>query len=81
MPRRPRIQLDRVPLHLVRRGHNLEQCFFAEEDYLSYLHWLGEALPEAACELHAYVLMTNHVHRMHGLMREDRQEPVLYSTR
>ena len=33
-----------------------------EEDYLSYLHWLGEALEESRCALHAYVLMTNHVH-------------------
>ena len=62
MPRRPRIQLDGVPLHIVQRGHNREPCFFGEEDYASYLHWLGEALGEAQCALHAYVLMTNHVH-------------------
>lgn len=62
MPRRPRIHLDGVPLHIVQRGHNREPCFFAEEDYQSYLHWLGEALGEAECKLHAYVLMTNHVH-------------------
>jgi putative transposase len=46
----------------VQRGHNREPCFFSEEDYASYLHWLGEALGEAECALHAYVLMTNHVH-------------------
>ena len=62
MPRRPRIHLDGVPLHIVQRGHNREPCFFGEEDYSSYLHWLGEALAEAQCALHAYVLMTNHVH-------------------
>ena len=62
MPRRPRIHLDGVPLHIVQRGHNREPCFFAEDDYASYLHWLGEALIEAECALHAYVLMTNHVH-------------------
>ncbi|MBX3665742.1 MAG: transposase [Burkholderiales bacterium] len=62
MPRRPRVHLDGVPLHIVQRGHNREPCFFAEEDYSSYLHWLGEALAGAECELHAYVLMTNHVH-------------------
>lgn len=44
MPRRPRIQLDQVPLHIVQRGHNREACFLGEEDYQSYLHWLGEAL-------------------------------------
>jgi putative transposase len=51
-----------VPLHIVQRGHNREPCLFCEEDYLSYLHWLGEALGEARCALHAYVLMINHVH-------------------
>ncbi len=46
----------------MQRGHNREPCFFAEDDYLSYLHWLGEALTETECQLDAYVLMTNHVH-------------------
>jgi len=62
VPRRSRIHLDGVPLHIVQRGHNREPCFFAEYDYSSYLHWLGEALTESGCALHAYVLMTNHVH-------------------
>lgn len=62
MPRRPRIHLDGVPLHIVQRGHNREPCFFGEEDYQAYLHWLGEALKKERCALHAYALMTNHVH-------------------
>jgi putative transposase len=62
MPRRPRTHLDNVPLHIVQRGHNRAPCFFAEEDYFTYLHWLSEALKETGCALHAYALMTNHVH-------------------
>lgn len=62
MPRRPRIHLDGVPLHIVQRGHNREPCFFAEEDYHAYPHWLGDALQKGRCALHAYALMTNHVH-------------------
>ena len=62
MPRRPRIQLDGVPHHIVQRGHHREPCFFSEEDYASYLHWLGEALGDTECQLHAYALMSNHVH-------------------
>jgi len=62
MPRRPRIHLDNVPLHIVQRGHNRAPCFFGEEDYQAYLHWLGEALKKEHCALHAYALMTNHVH-------------------
>ncbi|MBA2594517.1 MAG: transposase [Gammaproteobacteria bacterium] len=41
---------------------NREPCFFGEEDYSTYLHWLGEALKETSCSLHSYALMTNHVH-------------------
>ena len=62
MARRARIHLDGVPLHIVQRGHNRAPCFFAEDNYAAYLHWLGEALTEGGCALHAYVLMTNHVH-------------------
>jgi len=62
MPRRPRIHLANLPLHIVQRGHNRDACFFAEEDYHSYRHWLGEALKSTGCLLHAYVQMTNHVH-------------------
>jgi len=49
-------------LHLVQRGHNREPCFFSEDDYHCYLYWLGEALATTGSTLHAYVLMTNHVH-------------------
>ena len=62
MPRRTRVHLDGVPLHIVQRGHNREPCFFVEDDYSTYLYWLGKALSETGCTLHAYVLMTNHVH-------------------
>ncbi len=54
--------MDGIPLHIVQRGHNREPCFFHDDDYRSYLHWLGEALAKTECTLHAYVLMTNHVH-------------------
>ncbi len=49
MPRRSRIYLDGVPLNVVQRGHNRDACFFADDDYGSYPHWLGEALPSALC--------------------------------
>ena len=62
MPRRPRIHLTGFPLHIVQRGHNRDACFFCEEDFLAYRHWLAQALKDTGCALHAYVLMTNHVH-------------------
>lgn len=62
MPRRPRINLADIPQHIVQRGINREPCFFAEEDYHCYLHWLQESAADWHCAIHAYVLMTNHVH-------------------
>ena len=62
MPRRPRIKLAGVPQHVVQRGINREPCFFAEEDYHCYLHWLHKSAADWHCAIHAYVLMTNHVH-------------------
>jgi putative transposase len=62
MPRRPRIKLAGHPQHIVQRGINREPCFYAEEDYHTYLHWLHKSAADWHCVIHAYVLMTNHVH-------------------
>lgn len=62
MPRRPRVALPGVPLHIIQRGNNRQACFYAEQDYQFYLEWLSKYAEEVGCAIHAYVLMTNHVH-------------------
>lgn len=62
MPRRPRLALPGVPLHVIQRGNNRQACFFADEDYRFYLEWLSEHAGKTGCRIHAYALMTNHVH-------------------
>lgn len=62
MPRRPRLALADVPVHVIQRGNNRSACFFADEDRRRYLDWLREYAVDHACRVHAYVLMTNHVH-------------------
>ena len=62
MPRRPRLVLPHIPLHLIQRGNNRQVCFVADEDYRFYLDWLAEYAGKTGCRIHAYVLMTNHVH-------------------
>ncbi len=47
---------------MVQRGNNREVIFFDGGDYQIYLNWLKEAAERYDCLLHAYVLMTNHVH-------------------
>ena len=62
MPRKPRFNLPGIPQHVVQRGNNREPCFFTEADYPRYLEDLGRSIKRFSCQLHAYVLMTNHVH-------------------
>ncbi len=62
MPRRMRLDLPGVPLHVVQRGNNRQGTFFADADRLFYLQCLREAAEQHSCDIHAYVLITNHVH-------------------
>ena len=62
MARRSRIELPGYPLHIIQRGNNRSACFFADADYRFYLDCLGQAARRHGCAIHAYVLMTNHVH-------------------
>jgi putative transposase len=51
-----------VAAHIVQRGHNRAACFRRDGDYLLYLLHLRELSEKHGCEVHAYCLMTNHVH-------------------
>ncbi|VAW48711.1 Transposase and inactivated derivatives, partial [hydrothermal vent metagenome] len=62
MPRKPRFFLPNVPVHIVQRGRSRNPVFFEDSDYRAYLDWLAEALVRYECAIHAYVLMTNHIH-------------------
>ena len=62
MPRKPRFDLPDIPVHVVQRGNNRQPVFFDDAGRRAYLAWLGEAAGRYGCAVHAYVLMTNHVH-------------------
>ena len=62
MPRRPRIFVPGLPVHVIQRGNNRGQVFFGPKDAQKYLDWLREAAAEHGLAVHAYVLMTNHIH-------------------
>lgn len=62
MPRLPRLNLPGVPQHIVQRGNNRQVCFFIEEDYSIYLDKLEDYAKKYQVDVHAFVLMTNHVH-------------------
>ena len=62
MPRKPRMHLPEVPCHVVHRGNNRQAAFFTDDDYRFYLACLSDGAKRYGVSVHAYVLMTNHVH-------------------
>jgi len=62
MARQPRIDLPGIAQHIVQRGNDRQPCFARAGDYAGYLCELAEAATKHDCAIHAYVLMTNHVH-------------------
>ncbi len=62
MARLPRFVLPGQPQHVIVRGNNRSEIFCADADYRFYLEKLQLACVAHGCDVHAYVLMTNHVH-------------------
>jgi putative transposase len=87
MPRPSRLILPGVAVHVIQRGNNRVACFRHDNDYLMYLAHLRQLSEKYDCALHAYCLMTNHVHLLltpqtagacTGLMRDLGQRYVQY---
>ena len=62
MPRRKRTYLPGFPYHIVQRGNNREACFIEAENYQFYLALWKECINRYGVKVHAYCLMTNHIH-------------------
>ncbi len=62
MPRPKRLNIPGIPQHAVQRGNNRQVCFLDNFDYQLYLKLLKQSCEKHECQLHAYVLMSNHVH-------------------
>jgi len=71
MPRRRRLQIAGIPVHVVQRGVNRSRCFDGLQAYHRYLALLEELAAAHECDVHAYVLMTNHVHLLITPRRPD----------
>ena len=62
MPRRARMYLPGLPYHVVQRGNNREPCFIEPENYHFYLKLWKTLSWRYGVSVHAYCLMTNHIH-------------------
>ena len=62
MARLPRFILVGHPQHVIIRGNNREPIFITNEDHRYFLEKLEEAIRKHPCSIHAYLMMTNHIH-------------------
>jgi putative transposase len=62
MPRQPRFWFPGIVLHVVQRGNNRSPVFVGDDDRLRFIDDLTDASRKHGIAVHAYVLMTNHVH-------------------
>ncbi|MGO4378501.1 transposase [Pseudoduganella sp. RAF53_2] len=62
MPRQPRHFPAGSCMHIVQRGDNRRTCFHSENDRRHYVSLLDKYSKASGCLIHAYVLMSNHVH-------------------
>ena len=62
MPRKPRISLIGIPQHVIARGNNRQVCFTSEDDMAFYVSCLKDYSTKHNLQIHAWVLMTNHIH-------------------
>lgn len=62
MARLPRYVAPGQPQHVIQRGNNRSAIFADARDHHVFHDYLGEACERHGTQVHAYVLMTNHVH-------------------
>ena len=62
MPRRSRMYLPDLPYHVVQRGNNRQTCFREPENFYVYLKYWREIAKRYGVKVHAYCLMSNHIH-------------------
>ena len=62
MARLSRIVIPNQPLHIMHRGNNRQDIFESDEDMMRIKEDIAHALSKSDCHLHAYVIMTNHLH-------------------
>jgi len=79
MPRSLRNYLAGSCIHIVQRGDNRCACFGDDSDRLHYLDLLAEHSIKSSCSIHAYVLMTNHVHLLLTIHERNAQAKLMKS--
>lgn len=66
-------------VHVLQRGNNKARIFDSAQDSSRYLAWMTEAAQAFGLAVHAYVLMTNHIHLLASLGSKDSLARVMQS--
>lgn len=78
MPRMPRVTQASLPMHVVQRGINKQAVFSSDAERRTYLEFLQQAAAKFGARVHAYVLMSNHVHLLVSGERDDSVSRVMH---
>ena len=79
MPRPLRNYPAGTCLHLTQRGDNGRVVFNDDEERLGFLRLLREHSVKSACDIHAYVLMSNHFHLLVSIRERNAQAALMKS--
>lgn len=79
MARLSRMIAPGLPHHIILRGNNRQAVFFDSDDYALFRLWLSDAARREGCDIHSYVLMTNHFHLLVTPARADSISRVMQS--
>jgi putative transposase len=79
MPRKLRLFFADVAAHVIQRGADRGICFRSDNDRILYLFHLRELSERFGCTVHAYCLMTNHVHLLVTPAREGSVQAMMKS--
>ena len=62
MARLARLVIPHQLHHIIQSGNDAKRVFVDDEDFTSFLAWMGEASRQFKVAIHSYVLMPDHLH-------------------
>ena len=75
MARLPRLTVAGYPHHIIQRGNNRQAIFVDQEDCQRLLDDLKQHAAVHQVDVHAYVLMSNHLHLLATPATPDQRRP------
>lgn len=79
MPRKPLIRTSEFPYHVTNRSNNKEFFYLSLDDlWLIFMDQISNMIEQFHCEVHAFVLMSNHYHLIISTPKSNLNECMKY---